>query len=233
MLKGIGSQYVLILLRSSFSAQRVQNLLLYSPSSDHPAVIEFDELLRSAVSLISNSVLSDDQWLQTSLPIKDGFLGISRVSSLATLLLRVLFLSSPESWLQTQFFKITSLFRCLAVGPPSSRSFTLHAVILWQVRCPLGSFLSREKSLHGLASRLLFGRSCSPERGLDVGLTHLFIVFGWTIRQCELQLASDLVLISVNLTLVDVARCSTLENFAVVCASLPRVKLPNTTLWMI
>ena len=83
-LKCIGSQDALILLRSSFSAPRVQHLLRCSPSVDHPALLEFDELLRSAVSLISNSVLSDDQWLQASLPIKDGGLGIRRVSSLAT-----------------------------------------------------------------------------------------------------------------------------------------------------
>ena len=58
-LKCIGSQDALILLRSSFSAPRVQHLLRCSPSVDHPALLEFDELLRSAVSLISNSVLSD------------------------------------------------------------------------------------------------------------------------------------------------------------------------------
>jgi len=71
------------LLRSSFSAPRVQHLIRCS-STGHPALLSFDELLRSAVSLISNSVLSDDQWLQTSLPIKDCGLGIRRVSSLAT-----------------------------------------------------------------------------------------------------------------------------------------------------
>ena len=97
-LKCIGSQDALILLRSSFSAPRVQHLLRCSPSVDHPALLEFDELLRSAVSLISNSVLSDDQWLQASLPIKDGGLGIRRVSSLAT----PAFLASAASTLPLQ-----------------------------------------------------------------------------------------------------------------------------------
>ena len=46
--------------------------------------LEFDALLRSAVSLISNSVLFDDQWLQAFLLIKDGGLGIERVSLFAT-----------------------------------------------------------------------------------------------------------------------------------------------------
>jgi len=76
-------QDALILLRSLFSAPRVQHLLRCS-SSGHPAQLLFNELLRSAVRLISNYVLSDDQWLQANLPIKDGGLGIRRVSSLAT-----------------------------------------------------------------------------------------------------------------------------------------------------
>jgi len=73
--------------------------------SGHPALLSFDEFLRSAVSLISNYVLSDDQWLQASLPIKDGGLGIKRVSSLATSAFLASaacehsFLFSPESWL--------------------------------------------------------------------------------------------------------------------------------------
>jgi len=58
-LKCLGSQDALILLRSSFSAPQVQHLIF-------------------------NYVLSDDQWLQASLPIKDGGLGIRRVPSLAT-----------------------------------------------------------------------------------------------------------------------------------------------------
>jgi len=112
------------LLRSSFSAPRVQHLLRFSPSIDHPALLEFDELLRSAVSLISNYVLSDDQWLQASLPIQDGGLGIRRVSSLRMQLLpcwpllQALFLSSPESWLRvvtyrTLFFRLTILLGLL------------------------------------------------------------------------------------------------------------------------
>ena len=41
-------------------------------------------LLRTAISKICNVSLSDDQWLQASLPEKSGGLGISRVSSLAS-----------------------------------------------------------------------------------------------------------------------------------------------------
>jgi len=79
----VGRQDALILLRGSFSAPRVQHLLRCSPSVDAPGPLEFDNLLRTALSRITNNTLSDSQWLQASLPIKLGGLGIRRVSSLA------------------------------------------------------------------------------------------------------------------------------------------------------
>ena len=42
---------------SSFSAPHVQHFLCCSPSTDHPALLEFDELLGSSVSLVFNSVV--------------------------------------------------------------------------------------------------------------------------------------------------------------------------------
>jgi len=43
----------------------------------------FDSLLRSALQRICNSDFSNSQWLQASLPVRDGGLGVRRVSSLA------------------------------------------------------------------------------------------------------------------------------------------------------
>ena len=59
------------------------HLLRCSPSVSHPALLDFDRLLRLAVERITNSSLTDTQWLQASLPIKDGGLGVRRVSSVA------------------------------------------------------------------------------------------------------------------------------------------------------
>jgi hypothetical protein len=78
-----GAQEALILLRASFSAPRVQHLMRCSPSVDHSALSEFDNVLRSAICKITNCDLSDNQWLQAGLPIRDGGLGIRRVTSLA------------------------------------------------------------------------------------------------------------------------------------------------------
>lgn len=79
----ICSQDALILLRASFSAPRVQHLLRCSPSVDNAALATFDDLLRSALNRITNSDLTDMQWLQATLPIKEGGLGVRRVASLA------------------------------------------------------------------------------------------------------------------------------------------------------
>jgi len=49
---------------------------------DNPALDLFDGHLRSALSRITNTRLSDTQWLQASLPIKHGGLGIRQVRSL-------------------------------------------------------------------------------------------------------------------------------------------------------
>lgn len=82
-LSAIGAQDALILLRSSFSAPKVLHLLRCCPSADHPSLGKFDGLLRHSVQQITNSNLSDTQWIQASLPVRDGGLGIRRVTSLA------------------------------------------------------------------------------------------------------------------------------------------------------
>jgi hypothetical protein len=119
-LQKIGAQDALILLRASFSAPRVQYLMRCSPSVDHPALIEFDNQLRSAVRRITNSDLSDDQWLQASLPIKLGGLGIRRVASLAL----PAFLASAASTLLLQD-AILSQLPCL------SDTFLVSSLSTW------------------------------------------------------------------------------------------------------
>ena len=77
------AQDALILLRASFSAPRVQHLMRCSPSVDNPTLADFDTLLRSTISRLSNCVLTEVQWLQASLPVKMGGLEARTVSSLA------------------------------------------------------------------------------------------------------------------------------------------------------
>ena len=61
----------------------------------HPALKTFDNILRSAVSDITNAEISDVQWLQASLPIKHGGLEVREAHSLA----RPAYLTSAASTL--------------------------------------------------------------------------------------------------------------------------------------
>ena len=54
-----------------------------APCSGHLLFYEFDNLLCEGISVITNSLLSDLQWLQASLPIREGGLGIRHASLLA------------------------------------------------------------------------------------------------------------------------------------------------------
>ena len=60
----------LILLRLSFSAPKLLHTLRSSPYSVHPMLEKFDCLLRSCTCDISNTDLTDTQWLQASLPVE-------------------------------------------------------------------------------------------------------------------------------------------------------------------
>ena len=80
-LASLSTQDALLLLQISFSASRVHHLLRFSPSVDNPGLETFDNLLRSELTRTANTDISDSQWLQGSLPINDGGLGIRQVHS--------------------------------------------------------------------------------------------------------------------------------------------------------
>ena len=74
-LSSIASQDALLLLRASFSATKVLHMLRCSPSVSYPSLEKFDALLKQAIQRITNSDLSDLQWIQASLLVRDGGLG--------------------------------------------------------------------------------------------------------------------------------------------------------------
>jgi hypothetical protein len=82
-LRLIDAHDALVILRASFSAPKLLHTLRASPCADHPALEKFDATLRNCVSSITNTHLTDLMWIQASLPVKNGGLGIRRVSSLA------------------------------------------------------------------------------------------------------------------------------------------------------
>ena len=79
-LKDLSAHDALILLRASFSAPKILHTLRSSFCVGNPALNQFDDLLRKGLCDITNSNLTDLQWIQASLPVKEGGLEIRRVS---------------------------------------------------------------------------------------------------------------------------------------------------------
>ena len=54
-------------------------LLRYAPCNDHhPMLKNFDKPLKTGLSSLTNSAISDVQWMQAPLPVKDG--GVTRLA---------------------------------------------------------------------------------------------------------------------------------------------------------
>ena len=73
----------LILFRVSFSAPKLMHTLRCAPCATHPTLEHIDIMLRKGVCAITNLDLTDLQCLQASLSVKEGGLGVRRVTSLA------------------------------------------------------------------------------------------------------------------------------------------------------
>ena len=73
----------LYLLRNVLTAPRMMYLLRTAPCTNSPELILYDDLLRLAVSETLNISLSDKAWLQASLPVRWGGIGVRRVVQLA------------------------------------------------------------------------------------------------------------------------------------------------------
>jgi len=82
-LSSIESHDALLLLRSCFCAPKIQHILRCTPCHGHQALATFDDLLKSGLGMVTNCDLSDLQWLQACLPVRDGGLGIRRAAPLA------------------------------------------------------------------------------------------------------------------------------------------------------
>src|SRR6218665_735573 len=79
----IDRQDALLLLRCSLGSPKLMYLLRCAPCYDHLRLIDYDKLQRGGMERILNISLTEDQWMQASLPIRMGGLGVRRVSSLA------------------------------------------------------------------------------------------------------------------------------------------------------
>jgi len=200
-LKSIRAQDALLLLRASFGAPRVQHLLRCSPSVDHPNLAIFDELQRNALSRLSNSNLSDLQWIRASLPVSDGGLGLRRVSSLAL----PSFLASSASTasiqeailaacpclsesLQTLYSDMwTDLFGPAPVGSLASKQH------VWDAPCTLADRDCVQSSLLSSRDKAVFLAASAPHSGAWLSALPL--------ASCGLRLDDEAVRVGIALRL--------------------------------
>ena len=82
-IKLINAHDALLILKASSSTSHVLFMLRCSLCLDNAILSQSDEVLKSNTSHIANVVLSDVRWIQASLPVKAGGLGIRRAASLA------------------------------------------------------------------------------------------------------------------------------------------------------
>ena len=97
-LQMISSHDALILMRASCSAPRLMHLLRSSPCAGHNTLPIIDNTLRSCLINITNVNINDEQWLQASLPVRAGGLGIRSVAAISS----SAFLASVSSTRQFQ-----------------------------------------------------------------------------------------------------------------------------------
>src|SRR5579872_5386502 len=82
-LQDIQRHDALILLRRSLSAPKVMHTLRTSPCSQHHQLLKLDKILKDPLCSLLNADLSETQWLQASLPVRRGGLGICSILQLA------------------------------------------------------------------------------------------------------------------------------------------------------
>jgi len=82
-LKHLQAHDALVILKNSMAIPKLLYLLRTSQCSDNPLLRQFDDTLLTGLITILNVDINNDQWLQASLPVGDGDLGIRSAEMLA------------------------------------------------------------------------------------------------------------------------------------------------------
>ena len=131
----------------SFSAPKMPHTLCCSPCVNRPCLAMFDNLLRKGIGTICNLDLTDIQWLHASLPVKDGWLGERRVSSLAS----SAFLASAAA---TDTLQEQLLFRSSIAGTTDTSVSMVRDVwsTAYATDCPTGPAATKQSTLDRVAT---------------------------------------------------------------------------------
>ena len=132
----------LCLLLSAFAIPKVLYILRTAPCFLSPSLDHFDSLQRSLIESICNIELSDASWLQASLPINGGGLGIRSVAMLA-----------PLAYLASAAGSAPISQAILPAGmTPSLPSIQAQALVKWgkwvdeSVKPPIGVAATKQKT---------------------------------------------------------------------------------------
>jgi hypothetical protein len=197
----LDSHDALVLLRSCFSAPKMTYLLRCSPCFGHPELVAFDVLLKDGLSRITNTDLNEVHWLQASLPVRVGGLGVRRVASLAI----PAYLASAASTLELQNSLLANcqvLPDSLVDSYTSTWSENFGAPPLLPAACKQGSWdapqiatdVSRVVSLcNDPYHRARLTAVMAPQSG--------DWLFALPISSCGLRLSNDAVRVAVGLRL--------------------------------
>ena len=78
-LEELQAHHALFLLKNCLSASKVMYVILSSPAWKHRDKLqELDDVIRSSLSIITNTAMNDTTWKQATLPVSRGGLGIPR-----------------------------------------------------------------------------------------------------------------------------------------------------------
>jgi hypothetical protein len=144
----LSSHDALVLLKHSLGGPKLQHVLRTSPCCDHPTLQLIDETLKSAVTKICNITLSDNQWIQASLPVRYGGLGVRSVSMLAS----SAFLASAAG---TQTLQNLILQKCHILADDIESSLT-HWTQLSCSQAPTNLQESSQRTLDGTVTEQSF-----------------------------------------------------------------------------
>jgi len=157
-LSSLRAEDALILLRSSFRPPRVMHLLRCSPSTNHPALSKFDDILKVSIQRITNCDFSDLQWIQASLPVCEGGLGIRRVASLAL----PAFSLQPQAPCHSKPTFCLHVLRQIIIFPVL---FALMVISVWDRAGVLADKTLVESSFNSSYSRASFLAACAEHSG--------------------------------------------------------------------
>ena len=199
------SHDALLILKNSLSSPKLMYNLRTAPCSEHPGLEAFDALLRVALVRVTNVAIDDFQWVQASLPVRDGGLGIRSVALLA-----------PSAFLASAAATRDLQYQLLPAGFSDTDVHRDNTLAIWQSRhsapgtlTPWGAEerlqASWDKASIALGRDILVNHCTNKEdRARLLASQHAHSgdwLHAWPISACGLRLSNDDIRVGVGLRL--------------------------------